>query len=245
MSLGTGPGGSTRPLLGARASLPGKRLGHPAPTPPARPRLPGRGSGPPVPPKSNGDSHWPSHRACRAGGGRQGVRQEQDLSPPGPAGDRTENLLTVVTARCRPATRLGSSPARVNKRSRAGWWGGGSRAGSRSQPAGGREGSSGGASPLSVSPSTRRPRGPVFRDLRSQFHRQFVLSGPYWRFPYASVQTWDWGSHCHPRPSPATEGRRRPARPGVWAARLGGGRQRGLPVKEKGDNGIDGSLGAV
>ena len=35
--------GSTRPLLGAPASLPGKRRGHPAPTPPARPRLLGRG----------------------------------------------------------------------------------------------------------------------------------------------------------------------------------------------------------
>lgn len=44
-------GGSTRPLLGAPASLPGKRRGHPAPTPPARARLLGRGSGSPAPPR--------------------------------------------------------------------------------------------------------------------------------------------------------------------------------------------------
>ena len=139
----------------------------------------------------------------------------------------------------------------VNKRSRAGWRGGGSRAGSRSQPAGGREGSSSGTSPLSVSPSPRRPRGPVFRGLKSQLHPQSVLSGPYWRLnPLRFCPDLGLGFTLPAMP-PVCQGQKAQqlreggGRLGLGCEQPDGAQSEGLPVKEEEGNGIDGSLGAV
>lgn len=148
----------------------------------------------------------------------------------------------------------GEQPARVNKRSFAGWWGGGSRAGSRSQPAGGQAGRKQwwGLPALSFTftPKTQgaglpRSQKPVPSPVCPLWPLLEIESPTLLSRLGTGVHT---ATHAPGQPGakgPATEGRRRPARPGVWAARLGGSGQRGLPVKEEGDNGIDGSLGAV
>lgn len=115
--------------------------------------------------------------------------------------------------------------------------------------AGGREGSSSGTSPLSVSPSPRRPRGPVFRGLRSQLHPQSVLSGPYWRLnPLRFCPDLGLGFTLPAMP-PVRQGQKAQqlreggGRLGLGCEQPDGARSEGL--KEEGGNGIDGSLGAV